>query len=405
MRVLLIAPDFDRAVPGESWSTFKWVQGISDRCQATILTTHVRGWSASSSGVGASEIVNWEREPLRGKLARFGYELKPYYLRFYWQARRWIRRELRSGRSFDLIHQVSPLALRYPSPAAGLGLTYLTGPHAGSLPTPEGFQSEYSDGQWYRKLRGVDRWRIRNDPWLRASFSGAACVIGVAPYVGEVLRPAALRRFDVMAETGPDVLVTTPKRQPADGQPLRLLFVGRVIRTKGVIDAIRAVALAARKANISFDVVGTGDTVEACVAEAARLGVSHLVTFHGRLPRTEVNEWYRKSDVLLFPSFREPSGNVVFEALGFALPIITATTGGPGYVVTSDCGITVNPETPDQYARDLAEAIVRLASDRPLVTSMSAAALRRVDEVASWDRRFDRLMTIYRDLLADRRPM
>jgi glycosyltransferase involved in cell wall biosynthesis len=208
-----------------------------------------------------------------------------------------------------------------------------------------------------------------------------------------------------MAETGPDVLVTTPKPEPADGQPLRLLFVGRVIRTKGVIDAIRAVALAAPKVNVSFDVVGTGDMIESCVTEAARLGVGHLVTFHGRLPRTEVNEWYRRSDVLLFPSFREPSGNVVFEALGFALPIITATAGGPGYVVTADCGITVNPETPEQYARDLAEAIVRLASNRSLVASMSRAALHRVDEVASWDKRLDRLMTIYREVLADCRPV
>jgi glycosyltransferase involved in cell wall biosynthesis len=214
--------------------------------------------------------------------------------------------------------------------------------------------------------------------------------------------PAALRRFDVMAETGPDVLVTTPKPEPAGGQPLRLLFVGRVIRTKGVIDAVRAVALAAPKVNISFDVVGTGDMVESCMTEAARLRVSHLVTFHGRLPRTEVNEWYRRSDVLLFPSFREPSGNVVFEALGFALPIITATAGGPGYVVTPDCGITVPPETPEQYAHDLAEAIVRLASNRSLVASMSAAALRRVDEVASWDKRLDRLMTIYREVMEGR---
>jgi glycosyltransferase involved in cell wall biosynthesis len=208
-----------------------------------------------------------------------------------------------------------------------------------------------------------------------------------------------------MAETGPDVLVTTPKPEPADGQPLRLLFVGRVIRTKGVLDAIRAVALAAPKVNISFDVIGTGDMLDACVAEAARLSIGHLVKFHGRLPRMEVNEWYRRSDVLLFPSFREPSGNVVFEALGFGLPIIAATTGGPGYVVTPDCGLTVPPETPEQYARDLAEAIVRLASNRSLVASMSKAALQRVDEVASWDKRLDRLMTIYREVLRDRKPV
>jgi glycosyltransferase involved in cell wall biosynthesis len=177
-----------------------------------------------------------------------------------------------------------------------------------------------------------------------------------------------------------------------------LLFVGRVIRTKGVIDAVRAVALAAQRVRITFDVVGAGEMRDACEAEAGQLGVSNIVTFHGCVPRVQVYEFYRQCDVFLFPSFREPSGTVVFEALGFGCPIITATTGGPGHVVNSECGITVKPETPEQYARGLADAIVRLASDRAQIASMSDGALRRVEEVASWERRLDRLMTLYREV-------
>ena len=204
-----------------------------------------------------------------------------------------------------------------------------------------------------------------------------------------------------MAETGPEQVIDEPKDYLDSGGPLKLLFVGRVIRTKGVIDGIRALALAAKNCSVTLDILGTGDMADACLVEAEKLGVSKLVTFHGRVPRTEVYEWYRKSDVFLFPSFREPSGTVVFEAMGFGLPMITTTVGGPGYVITDHCGIRVEPRDPVQFATGLAEAIVQLAQDRCRLRAMSAAALLRVDEVASWNSRGKELMSIYEMIKAE----
>jgi glycosyltransferase involved in cell wall biosynthesis len=173
------------------------------------------------------------------------------------------------------------------------------------------------------------------------------------------------------------------------------LFVGRVIRTKGVIDGIRALAHASTHCEATLDVIGVGDMLEQCKLEARRLGVEKLVTFHGRIDREEVFNWYKKSDVFLFPSFREPSGTVVFEAMGFGLPMITTTLGGPGYVITDECGVRITPDDPKQFAKGLAEAIVELSKDRNKLQGMSEAAIRRVDEVASWEERAEKLISIY----------
>ena len=399
MRVLIIAPYFDKNVAGESWCTYKWVEGISERCETTILTTHSKGWDSTASPTRAKQLVNWTHPTLKGPLARIDYELKPHYLLFYWRARRWIKNRIREGFDFDLIHQINPVAVRYPSPAAGLGVKYISGPHAGSLPTPAGFLGECQENQWYRKLRTLDAWRIRHDPFLKRSFSGASVVIGVAPYMEEFLKPSGIKKFEIMAETGAEILATQPKLEPPPDRPLKLLFVGRIIRTKGVIDAIRAVALASRKCNITFDIVGTGDMQDQCEAESIRLGIKHIVRFHGRKTRNEVYEWYKNSDVFLFPSFREPSGTVVFEAMGFGLPLISSTEGGPGYVVDANCGILVHPKNPVQYAEELASAISRIDANRSLVPSMSSAALARVEEVASWPKRLNHLETIYSNVV------
>ena len=396
LRILLIAPYFDKNVAGESWCTYKWVQGICERTEATVLTTHIPNWDPAKSPIQAKELVNWTHTKFKGKLARFDNEFKPHYIAFYRQARKWMKQRLASGQTFDLIHQINPVALRYPSPAIGLGIPYILGPHAGSLPTPEGFKSECGDNLWFRRFRNLDAWRIRFDPWLRRSFANASLVLGVAPYVREFLAPAKIKQFHIMAETGPDEIISTPKNISPPGQPLRLLFVGRIIRTKGVIDAVRAVAIAAKTANITFDVIGEGDMLETCKQEAQNLGISHIVTFHGRIPRSEVFEWYRKSDVFLFPSFREPSGTVVFEALGFGLPLITCDNGGPGYVVTPECGFLVKPTTPGDFANSLAKIICQIDASRQLLPQLSLAAIERIKSLALWDTRLEQLVQYYK---------
>mgnify|MGYP002261134761 CR=1 FL=1 len=81
----------------------------------------------------------------------------------------------------------------------------------------------------------------------------------------------------------------------------------------------------------------------------------------GRVPRQAVTGLYEAADVFLFPSFREPSGSAVFEALGHGLPVITVDRGGPGHVVTSQCGIKVPVNDPDQMANAIAAAIQEIS--------------------------------------------
>jgi len=398
MKVLLIAPYYDSKAVGESWSTFKWVEGISRNAEVTVLTMHPASCRMEDSPLPSARIVNWISPAIPKSLGMLDRGMKLTYIGFYRQARRWLKNHLREGGRFDLIHQISPLGLRYPSPAAGLGIPFIIGPLAGSLPTPEGFRKETHREPWYVKLRNLDSFRLRRDPLLRKTYREAAVVIGVAPYVKDLMGSIPLKRFEIMAETGMDQTGSGPSDTIREEGPLKLIFVGRIIRTKGIIDAIRAIAIAARTCEIELDVAGEGDLLDACKEEAARLGVEKLIRFHGRVSREEVFRLYREADVFLFPSYREPSGNVVFEALSFGLPTITSTCGGPGHVITDQCGIRIEPGGPDEYARDLARAIESLATHRERLPAMSQAACRRLEEVGLWPAKIDRLMKLYGEI-------
>ena len=107
----------------------------------------------------------------------------------------------------------------------------------------------------------------------------------------------------------------------------------------------------------------------------------------------------RDADIFVFPSFREAGGNVAFEAMGWGLPLIVSDIGGPGAAVDDSCGIRIHPERPEQYASDIAEAIVRLTRDPVLRRRLGDAARSRVTDVGLWDSKIDRIDALYRDLV------
>jgi glycosyltransferase involved in cell wall biosynthesis len=323
--------------------------------------------------------------------------LKPGYVAFYMRARSWLTKALAAGESFDIAHQFTPIALRYPSPLAGFSIPYVIGPLGGSLETPPGFVSECTSTAWYTRLRSVDRWRLRHDRILKHSYRSAAAIVGVAPYVGELLAPVQPRRYEVMSELGIDELAPEHHREMVPNR-LSLVHVGRGVRTKGLRDAVRAMALLPESIDARLVSAGQGEEIGFCRAEAKKLGVDNRIEFVGQVTRARVEQLYKNSDGFLFPSFREPSGNVVFEALRHGLPVITTDIGGPGHVIDQTCGLTVPAQTPDQLAADLATAITRLAQDTELRARLSAGARNRISDIGLWRNKADWLLDLYGEL-------
>jgi glycosyltransferase involved in cell wall biosynthesis len=397
VRLLLIAPTCDGQDVGEAWVAFQWARLLSSRQDVTVLTYHKRGRTPLSRQLPGVRVIEWAEPPGLGRAERINSMLKPGYIPFYFRSRRWIKAALARGERFDLAHQPVPVAARYPSPAAGLGIPFVMGPVGGSLASPPGFAEDEGTTPWYVGLRRLDRLRLARDPWLRNTYQQAACVIGIAPYVRDLLAGIPVRRFAVMSETGLEQL-PEPASPPRREDEVRLLYVGRLVRTKGARDAIRALGLI-RGLPVSLDVVGEGPDRPACQELAGELGLGDRVRFHGWLPRELVAEYYRQADVFVFPSYREPGGNVTFEAMGHGLPVVVSDLGGPGSVVDDTSGIRVHPVSPQQYARDLAAAITRLVLAPDLRRELGAGARRRAGEIGLWESRATAVAEIYATVL------
>jgi glycosyltransferase involved in cell wall biosynthesis len=401
MKVLMIAPACDGEDVGEAWVAFQWAKQLSEIFELTLVTTFKRGHTPMSRQLPGVRVIEWCEPVGVGRFERLNSLMQPGYLPFYIRARRWIRQRQAEGERFDIAHQVVPVAMRYPSPAAGLGLPLVVGPVGGSLGSPPGFVEEEVSTPWWQKLRRLDAWRMSNDPLLRRTYESAACVIGVAEYVREFLSDLRLQRFEIMSETAVHEVHKPIDRTNRVG-PVRLLYVGRIVRTKGLRDIVRALDLL-RDVDVQLDVVGDGNDRAACEQLATELGVRPRVAFHGKVPRDAVDSFYERADIFVFPSYREPGGNVSLEAMSFGLPLIVCRGGGPGANVNDSCAIRLDADHPGQLAADCATAIRTLVEDAHLRRRMGAAAREHAAATHRWSQRIERAAALYGEIVSGTR--
>ncbi len=139
-----------------------------------------------------------------------------------------------------------------------------------------------------------------------------------------------------------------------------ILFVGWLLRLKGVRDLLEAMAaLAARRPKAVLAFVGEGDQMPYLQQQATALGLDHRVIFPGRCSATQVAQWLAASNLLCLPSYSEGCPNVVIEALCCGRPVVACNVGGIPELVDAENGCLVPVGSPSVLAETLNSALVR----------------------------------------------
>lgn len=197
-------------------------------------------------------------------------------------------------------------------------------------------------------------------------------------------------------------------RSGGAADPVRLLFVGRLVDKKGVRYALEAFAAAKRSPacagrDVTFALVGSGPLEPELRAAAAELGVAGDVEFLGSLQQEGVAREMARSQVLLAPSVTAPSGDkegiptVIMEAMASGLAVLSTLHGGiPELVEDGTSGFLV--EEADVAA--LAERLETLVAQPELRAAMGAAGRRKVEDDFDDDKLNLELERRYRQLVA-----
>ena len=135
---------------------------------------------------------------------------------------------------------------------------------------------------------------------------------------------------------------TTKKK---DGQPFTFVFVGRIVRDKGMNELIPAfVRLHKECTDTRLLLVGSfEDDIDPVSPET-----KHLIESSDGIEavgeQKDVRPFYEQSDALVFPSYREGFPNVVIEAGAMGLPsIVTDINGAREIIENGKNGVIVPP--------------------------------------------------------------
>jgi len=165
-------------------------------------------------------------------------------------------------------------------------------------------------------------------------------------------------------------------------KPYQILTVARLTAKKGLPTVYRALKeLQARGIPFEHILIGDGEDRQKVLALIKGLDLNTHTRWLGTQPHDVVLDHYRQAHLFVLGCEVAANGdrdgipNVLLESMAMGVPVVaTAVSAIPELVETEKTGLLVPPGQPKQ----LAEAMIRLLTDRALRTRVISAARQRV---------------------------
>ena len=176
------------------------------------------------------------------------------------------------------------------------------------------------------------------------------------------------------SNTNPCVL-----KQELSGDPERsvVLFVGRLVKEKGLDRLLRVWGLLPGHETMLLLVVGDGPLREDLESQTRNLRLLPSVRFVGH--QVDVSKFYSIADLFVLPSKTEGMSNSLLEAMAAGLPVMASNVGGNKDVIKDQqSGFLVDWEDTTLCA----EKLLTLLSDTELRQRIGSAAKREISAFA-----------------------
>ena len=190
------------------------------------------------------------------------------------------------------------------------------------------------------------------------------------------------------------------------------LQLGRIVPRKGVDNTIRGFARLVHRHGVPAKLIIVGgesdDPDVDATPELARLGriavdegVEERVVFAGRRGRDALKYYYSAADVFVTTPWYEPFGITPVEAMACGTPVVGSNVGGIKFTVRDgETGYLVPPNDPDA----LAERLAHLYRHPKLLGVFRRQAVRRANDLFTWEGVASAVASLYEEVLAAQRP-
>lgn len=268
---------------------------------------------------------------------------------------------------------------------------------------------------------GIISWWLRrrlSTPYV-ISLRGAD-VPGLVPEIGWIhsivapLRRAVLRKATGVVANGPslkrlcedhdgispdllcngvDSTFYCPKRKNRQGDPFRILFVGRLHPQKNLALLLQQFAgLIQRGIRSELHIVGEGHERTMLDSLSAKLELKDSIIWHGWLESGDILDQYQAADCAVNPSLYEGVPNTVLEAMSCGLPVVASDIDGNNTLIENDRTGRLFPLTDPN---GLGRALYDLATDPSSRKALGDAA-REEALLRDWERVAKKLLSYFK---------
>lgn len=409
MRVLISAIACHPEWGSEAYFGWAAVNALAAKHDLTVMT-HVASIKDNERAAAKNPILSKVRFVGVGPAATWHPNRMLARLQSWQQYSSWCRAahetaaELLASEKYDVGHHVTYSTWRQVSPLANLGIPWILGPIGGGERLPTAFRRMLSpQSRLFELARDTSSRLSMRSPKLRRSIQSAAFVLASTPETKELARkmgasPERIALAPAAFIHGDRIKLFKMDRPKGLSSQLRIFAGGNLEGRKGLALAICALAdLQKRGIPFEFTFAGYGPEFSHIRKLATKISLDpRSVHFRDSLPLDQYREALQQADIYLLPSLRESGGLTLGEAMLAGCVPVVIKAGGPGLLVTPECGYAFESDSPDQVVDEMTDALRKLWHDAGHRKLLSKNAVARAEIALSEERYLEAVEGAYR---------
>lgn len=404
------------APKGESVSQIGWQWYVNlSQLSPVTLVTHIRNkrmLEQAGAPLPNSQIIYIDTEWFAGPLYRFAIRLFPrsehaaflissldLYVYDFTAIK--LLKKIQIFHKWNIVHVPTPVSPKLATRLYLLKLPLVLGPWNGNIQNPKNFSRIMrADSSWIypiRNLAYIPQW------FYRTLNRATAILVATESTISGISKKYHSKCFK-MIENGVDLNLFKEQpwpQYPTKTNPLKIIYVGRLIPFKGISMLLEAVAKADKTINIQLDIVGDGSQRNELEVLSHQLKINNNVFFHGTLNPLQVAEKLKHAHALCLPSVRESGGAVLLEAMAVGRPVIALNFGGPAEIVTDDVGQLLPMTNWEGVVESLIVSFTNIINHPEEWKRKAASARVKAENNFSWRMKSIQAIEIFKKILSN----
>lgn len=248
--------------------------------------------------------------------------------------------------------------------------------------------------------------KIKNFWFEKLAINKARAFIAPTRFAGELSK----KLFGIKNKTIHTIHYGLDLKQFVNINPLNyekglILYIGTIIRKKGALE-LPSIFHKVRKqfpdtqlvliGSDSYDIQTKSQSTWGLLQQKCYKEDLKNVSYLGKIPYQEIQEYIKNAHVCVFPSFAETLGMVTIEAMALQKPVVNSNIGwAQELIIDGESGYLVHPKNHELFA----DKMVSLLQDEDLCCAIGSEAKKRVETVFNIERIAKQNVDFYKSII------